>query len=58
MLFAITNKICYKQNVETLVWLGENVLEGLSFVVSSDGVVGPDAVHLWVIYNDMSTVSY
>ena len=57
MLFAITNKICYKQNVEALVWLGENILEGLSFVVSSDGVVGPDAVHLWVIYN-MSTVSY
>ena len=31
-----------------------NLLEGFSFVVNNDGVVGPDAVQLWVIFNDMA----
>ena len=44
-----------------LVSLGEKVLrclEGFSFVVGSDGMLGPDAVQLWVNFNDMTMALY
>ena len=36
----------------------QDVLELFYFVVGSGGGVGPDAVQLWVIFNDMLMVSY
>ena len=46
MSVGIIDEIRWGQDVEMLVWIGENVLERFSFVVSSDEVVGPDAMQL------------
>ena len=58
MSVGIIDEIRWGQDVEMLVWIGENVLERFSFVVSSDEVVGPDAIQFWVNFNNISTVLY
>ena len=58
MSVGIIDEIRWGQDVEMLVWIGENVLERFSFVVSSDEVVWPYAIQFWVNFNNISTVLY